>query len=170
MSTSIPKEGVTLAFLQCLRDIVLNNNPNWTTTEVCINLIKPWTKDKQCSLASLLKNDYIDKNHPALDMTYNQLCGSHANIFCSHAWQYKFCNVIDSLETFILSTVEISTKPIVWFDLVVNDQWNASNLPFEWWCKTFQNSIKEIGHTVLILSPWNCPIPLTRSWYDILGV
>lgn len=165
MASPIPKEGVTLALLQRLRDIVAHTNPEWTTTEVCVNLIKPWTEDKRCSLASLLKSDYTNKEHPDLQLTYDQSCGSHANMFCSHAWRYKFCHVVESLETFILNDVKSTGNAIVWFDLAINDQWNASSLPFEWWCETFQNSIKEIGHTVLVLSPWSDPIPLTRAWY-----
>jgi tetratricopeptide (TPR) repeat protein len=34
----------------------------------------------------------------------------------------------------------------------------------EWWTETFQAAIGRIGRTVMMLSPWNDPVPLTRAW------
>ena len=39
----------------------------------------------------------------------------------------------------------------------------AGDLPYEWWTTTFKESIAEIGTTLLVLSPWNDPVPLTRA-------
>ena len=51
-----------------------------------------------------------------------------------------------------------------WFDLFVNNQHQATDHPFEWWCTTFQASIGAIGHVMLVMSPWDQPTPITRSW------
>ncbi len=52
----------------------------------------------------------------------------------------------------------------IWFDLFSNNQHKAPNLPFEWWRDTFLNAIGKIGRVVMVLSPWNNPIPFTRAW------
>jgi tetratricopeptide (TPR) repeat protein len=46
----------------------------------------------------------------------------------------------------------------------VNNQHEAPDRPFSWWTTTFRESIASIGTVVLILSPWDRPIPLTRAW------
>jgi len=53
-----------------------------------------------------------------------------------------------------------------WLDLLVNNQWTdgSKSQPFEWWASNFQYSIKKINHTIVVLSPWQSPISLTRSW------
>ena len=35
---------------------------------------------------------------------------------------------------------------------------------FEWFCTTFQDMIKSVGSTLLILSPWHDPVLLRRVW------
>ena len=52
----------------------------------------------------------------------------------------------------------------VWFDLFSNNQHNTSGRGFDWWSTTFKSAIEQFGHTVMVLSPWNDPIPLTRGW------
>ena len=37
-------------------------------------------------------------------------------------------------------------------------------LPQEWWASTFAEAIALIGHTVMLLSPWDAPFALTRVW------
>eukprot|EP00808_Paulinella_micropora_P014366 g1766.t1 len=34
----------------------------------------------------------------------------------------------------------------------------------DFWFEAFRENVRTIGHTVLILSPWSNPVPLTRSW------
>jgi hypothetical protein len=48
--------------------------------------------------------------------------------------------------------------------LFSNNQHLAGSLPFEWWTNTFKSAIADFGHTVMVLSPWNNPIPFTRAW------
>ena len=54
----------------------------------------------------------------------------------------------------------------IWFDNFTVNQHNllSTNRPFTWWCTTFQEAIRSFGHTVMVLSPWRCPTPLTRAW------
>jgi hypothetical protein len=49
-------------------------------------------------------------------------------------------------------------------DIVVCNQHKAVDLPHEWWTDTFHDTVVSIGRTVLVLQPWEAPLPLTRSW------
>ena len=44
-------------------------------------------------------------------------------------------------------------------------------VPPDWWFTTFKVAVASIGHTVLVLMPWDDPIPLTRAWciWEILS-
>merc|ERR1711990_1118587 len=56
------------------------------------------------------------------------------------------------------------------FDMFTNSQHDTSNRPYEWWQNTFKSSIGVIGQMLLVMMPWNCPIPMTRAWclFEIL--
>ena len=83
-----------------------------------------------------------------------------AQVFISHAWKYAFLDVVDTLQYHFWYNPDI----IIWFDLFSNNQHSAPDLDFHWWSTTFKSAIEQFNHTVLILSPWNNPIPLTRAW------
>ena len=156
-----PKQGVTLKLL--LRMKQLAKDKNWTTTELSDNFIKPETQPMQCSFDVYMKIQYSTTPHPILGLTYDECYEKGpANVFVSHAWRYLFVELVTAIETFTDS--HVGEKWSYWVDLFVNDQWNAPNLPYEWWAGTFSSAIGEIGHTMLVLSPWDAPIPLTRAW------
>ena len=112
-----------------------------------------------------MKTNHSVTPHPTIGLTYGQCYVSDANIFVSHAWKYQFAELIDAIEVFSEENMLSSGDQwSYWIDLFVNDQWNAPNLPYEWWSGTFSSAIGEIGHTMLVLSPWDAPIPLTRAW------
>ena len=86
-----------------------------------------------------------------------------ATVFISHAWRYRFCDLLDAVEAFIRSQPS-PRETYVWLDLFANDQHNAPSLPQLWWRQTFRCAIETIGHTCVVLSPWEDPIPLKRAW------
>ena len=81
-------------------------------------------------------------------------------VFISHAWKYEFLHVLSALKDHFKDEPDT----IIWFDLFSNNQHKASDLPYEWWQTVFKSSIKDFGHTVMAMSPWNNPIPYTRAW------
>jgi tetratricopeptide (TPR) repeat protein len=83
-----------------------------------------------------------------------------AKVFISHAWKYEFLDVVDALMYHFKDEADI----IVWFDLFSNNQHKAVDLTFDWWCNTFKSAIQQFGRTVMVLAPWDDPIPLTRGW------
>lgn len=144
-----PKEGVQLKFLRTFVEEYGGEEyfHNLTTTDVCERIIKPRTLTFQSSYCDLLANEMSSYVGPA-------------HVFISHAWKYYFLDVVHALEDHFSDNKEI----ILWFDLFSNNQHAATSLEFSWWCTTFRSAIQQFGHTVLILSPWDDPIPLTRAW------
>lgn len=118
-----------------------------TTTVICERYIKPTTKKLQCSMCDLLK---IQEPNAT----------GRASVFISHAWKYKFSDVVEALLYYFQGDYD----RIIWFDLFSNNQHKAPNLTFEWWCNTFKTAIGSFEKTVMVLSPWNDPIPLKRGW------
>ena len=156
-----PKRGVSLALLQKMKAMAVEKD--WTTTDLSENFIKPETKPMQCSFEEFMRVKHSDTPHPVVGLKYSECFMDEATVFVSHAWKYKFGELITAVETF--TTEQAKAKPwSYWVDAFVNDQWNAPNLPYEWWSGTFSSAIGEIGHTMLVLSPWDAPIPLTRAW------
>jgi tetratricopeptide (TPR) repeat protein len=139
----------------------------WTTTNVCSLLIKPWTERSQCSFQQFMKDSYEDIPHPQLALGYQEGFSTHLpEYFISHAWQYQYVEVVESLELYFQKIKpNYNSKEIyLWFDLFLNDQWNAPNRTFEWWSTTFLQAVGDIGNTLLVLLPWKNPIPLRRAW------
>lgn len=119
-----------------------------TTAEVCEVFIKPYTAHHTSSLLDILR----EIQHPAY--------GAKADVFISHAWKYEFLSVMDSL----LDHFSDNPDVIIWFDLFCNNQHKAVSLDYHWWATTFREAIASFKHTVMVMSPWNDPIPLTRAW------
>ena len=82
-------------------------------------------------------------------------------VFVSHAWQYCFLDVVEALCAF----AEGRPGPVYfWFDCVSIDEHATQTMEPDFWDTTFKAAIRMIGHTVMLLSPWDKPVPLTRSW------
>ena len=85
-----------------------------------------------------------------------------ANVFVSSAWKHQFLNVVDAHRMRFGSD---ESKVYLEFDLFSNNQHGVDpSPPLEWWCETFRSAIRDLGHAVMIIGPWNNPIPLTRVW------
>ncbi|EGD78762.1 hypothetical protein PTSG_01739 [Salpingoeca rosetta] len=143
--------GVSAEFLEVfLRDLQSTQGARYydlTTKDVCDLVVIPRTKANKQAYVDLVKHDnpqYLGK----------------ANAFVSHAWKYKIVDVVGTL----LEFAKEHPNTFFWFDLFINNQNIAADLPQDWWSTTFKDSIAQIGRVVLVLTPWNDPIPLTRAW------
>ncbi|KAJ3101813.1 Kinesin light chain 3 [Phlyctochytrium planicorne] len=128
-----------------------------TTTDVCTEFVMPWTKESGLSLCKQLE---LKKNN-----TNPTTKPRKATWFISHAWKYQFLDVVDSLQYWF--DQEGNSDPlntIIWFDLFTNSQHGTASRPFEWWSGTFLNAVGKIGQVLMVLLPWDNPIPLTRAW------
>jgi hypothetical protein len=68
------------------------------------------------------------------------------------------------METFQAAQADGEPEVIFWIDVVSIDQHKVGGWPQEWWTTNFKEAIGLIGHTVMMLSPWGSPVPLTRAW------
>ena len=84
--------------------------------------------------------------------------------FLSHAWKFSFSQLVEALEAFQAAQPEGEPEIFFWIDVCSIDQHNVGGWPQIWWSTTFKEVIKQIGHTVMMLSPWQNPHTLTRAW------
>jgi tetratricopeptide (TPR) repeat protein len=146
---SFPKLGVKVSYFDDFLDNCggSKNLTGLTTAQVCESHIKTMTIEKKLSLCELLR----DQKHPAV---------GKASIFISHVWQCEFLNVVNALRHHLRTTPDA----VVWFDLFSINQHKVEERPYEWWSTTFMSSIKEMGHTVMVINPWNNHLIHSRSW------
>ncbi len=148
-----PQDGVSVRFLQ---DFILQCDggrdgiKELTTTDLCEKMVKPITAPYKLSFCDLMKQI----QHKGV---------GKATVFISHAWKYKFVDLVDALVKHFSSPGN-SLDTIVWFDVFSVNQHRSGEKDFTWWSGTFQEAIRQFGRTVMVLSPWQDPIPLTRAW------
>ena len=151
---AFPIGGITFSLInnfieECGGRSVLNG---LSTSDVNKRYLKPLTIHMKSSYCDYLKT--IDVNSVR-----------EAQVFISHAWEYKFLDLVDSLQNHFGQ----NSDKIFWIDLFSINQHIAQNLDFPWWSTTFRSAIAKMNHTVLVCSPWLEPTSLTRSWclYEI---
>jgi hypothetical protein len=90
-----------------------------TTEDVCNTLIKPATLDRRCSYAELLLRDEANP----------QRYLGPATVFVSHAWKYKFLDLVATMEDY-----EMDEDPgaMFWIDFIPNNQHTATSQAYEW--------------------------------------
>ncbi len=120
------------------------------TSQVNTDYMIPMTKEYKCSWCEMLR-----KKNP------NTKAVGRPVVFISHAWEYPFTQTVKTVAELFKDDL---LDTIVWFDVFSINQHKASTLPAEWLRVFFKDAIGEIGHTVMVLSPWNDPVPYTRAW------
>ncbi|GFH55193.1 TPR-like protein [Chaetoceros tenuissimus] len=151
-----PKNGIKLSYLlnefveECGGRKALKGK---TTTDVNEDFVKPFTKDYEQSYCDMILEKAKDNDDLNGVVTT-------ATVFISHAWKYKFLHVLDALKDHFKDEPD----KIVWFDIVSNNQHKATELEYGWWATTFKDAIEKFGHTVMVMAPWNNPIPYKRAW------
>jgi tetratricopeptide (TPR) repeat protein len=187
------KRGVKVQLMRAICDVALNINADpthWTMGRVsavingnheilkadsrwaadCVTPTSTLTYDSKLSLIDMLRLKHNETAHPTLGVSYSQVVGAEANIFVSFAYSDNFLELVESLEEYLRNQSDFAVDTVYfWFDMFVNNQWEAAEHDFEWWATTFRTAVKSIGHTVLFLSPWDNPTMLKRAWclYEI---
>lgn len=148
-----PKDGISMSAIDEFMEFCGGKHLFYglTTTDANIEAQKPVTYAYKMSFCDYL----LHTNKPGVKKPI---------AFISHAWKYKFLDVLDAVRNHYRDQ-----DPVIWFDLFTNNQHDAPDLDFGWWSTTFKEAIRDIGTTVMVLSPWIDPIPLTRAWclYEI---
>ena len=145
--------GVSLEFVELfLKDHPDISEKNLTTSQISKLIIKPETLGTN--------EPYINKFIGKRDAK-GKLYVAPSTIFVSHAWAYPFVSVnLDGMRQYAKETSDV----YFWFDVFTNDQNGVVGKDFDWFCNRFRGSIQAIGKVLLILFPWNDPVPMTRVW------
>ena len=148
-SDDFPTDGLPHCYL---RQLIDENGGDaafegWTTSSFKRNFIVPKTQATKLSLCAQLLQDGDARVQTA-------------TWFVSHAWQFKFLDLVRALEAFF------ADKPgaIIWLDLISTSQHTTFDKPPEWWQQTFISAIGRMGQMVMVMTPWDNPICLTRAW------
>eukprot|EP00808_Paulinella_micropora_P027490 g51323.t1 len=157
-NSPIPRRGVSVSLL-------LATYQHWeaagllaagaTTDDVVRDLVKPATADQKCSYVELLARSQDPQDRAGV---------ATATVFLSHAWKYTFKQVVEAIAAHWPDKDNVRSQTFLWFDIFTVNQHQTSTVDPDFWFEAFRENVKTIGRTVLILSPWSNPVPLTRSW------
>lgn len=125
------------------------------TTADILPLVKSLTKGdgtggSGCSYCQWLKQNTAKSSPSSSDQV-----GS-ATVFISHAWKYSFYAFLLALEARFKGERGVR----LWIDNFCHNQ--HEDLTSDSWVTIFEQHIKRINNTVMILFPWDNPIPFTR--------
>jgi len=87
-----------------------------------------------------------------------------ATHFVSHAWRYQFGDFVMAVRNWVESSGTSEDGTYFWVDAFVVNQNKAQSYPQEWWSSRFMEAVGEIGNTILVLDPWEDPVPFKRAW------
>ncbi|KAJ3040971.1 Kinesin light chain 3 [Rhizophlyctis rosea] len=154
----VPLHGVRYSYL---REFIIQCG-DWaklgrlTTAEVCEKFVKPRT-DLTKSLC----------DHLALSEPHNV---GQANVFISHTWRYKFEDLMDGIRHHFNDREEEAKSTILWIDIFSLPQHERPKIAADWLQKAFTDAISTIGQVIMIATPWDRPLTLTRAWcvYELL--
>ncbi|KAF0693170.1 Aste57867_15828 [Aphanomyces stellatus] len=155
---STPPLGLTLGFFKHFVDLHGGRDvfQGLSTECVCNRFVKPFTKASQVSLVEHVRRHGLeDGDTYAKDATW----------FVSHAWSYLFLDVVDALDAFFADQGVAGDDIAVWFCMFNNNQHSDDDAHgFHYWAGSFQLALVAIQNVVMVLSPWNNPTTLTRTW------
>jgi hypothetical protein len=160
---SYSKEAVNYRWFEAVGAKI---GPSWTTKQVCDNFIMKISKRSGEGMSHIqyLKRYYPDSPCPVFGLSARNCVRDWADIFLSHAWQYRFLDVLAALALFLEKNNLSKDNFYFWFDAAANDQHNAVVRSFHWWQTVFLEAIREIRHTLLIIIPWDRATVLSRAW------
>jgi len=120
-----------------------------TTSDVGKSFIKTITSSASSSYCQHVKRH----NHNDV---------GEATVYICHAWSYLFVDVVDAL----WNHFQDAPDTYIWFDLFCVNQhiFKAADHDHTWWGNILQPVIRNIGNTVMVLSPWFDIVPMKRTW------
>ena len=83
-----------------------------------------------------------------------------ATLMISNAWQHQFLDVVAAINNYFVN----DKKEIVWFDLFSLNHHRQPLLPIEWLLGQYKDFMQRFQRIVMVLTPWQNPIPLCRMW------
>eukprot|EP00808_Paulinella_micropora_P028900 g31797.t1 len=153
-SSPIPKLGVSVSLLLATYQRWEAAAAGATTDDVVRDLVKPATADQKCSYVELLARSQDPQDRAGV---------ATATVFLSYAWKYTFKQVVEAIAAHWPDKDNVRSQTFLWFDIFTVNQHQTSTVDADFWFEAFRENVRTIGRTVLILSPWRNPVPLTRA-------
>jgi hypothetical protein len=156
--------GVRLSFFRHFVDSVCGGRAalqGLTTLEVMQRWVVPATAESRLSYCEQLACDAGEGARGFVGT---------ATWFYSHAWKYRFLDVVDAAEAFFGARQDSERDPVVWFDVFSVSQHKAGVRPFEWWSSVFLNSIGSIGRVLMAMQPLDDGATGVGAWVTLSRV
>ena len=147
-----PKDTVSVLWLERFVAEHASELRGKTTSDVSNEILKSRTLHDRIAYVDLLRSEVMDDGSPAV---------AKANCFVSHAWSTDFLDLAECVINWAKANAE--PTPYVWLDVFAVNQ-HQGEMSSEWWDKTFRAAVRELGHTLLVLTPWNKPVAISRVW------
>mmetsp|Transcript_140953 Transcript_140953/g.270494 ORF Transcript_140953/g.270494 Transcript_140953/m.270494 type:complete len:689 (+) Transcript_140953:55-2121(+) len=186
---SLPRLGVSLHFLRAFKRTCMDSLADpaaATTADVCMEIVKPAI----LSAAAASDSTAIQRHHSGMPINLSfanlvqrglvpqmlqQPKDNHVDVvdmvgnathFVSHAWSYRFLDLMDALEIDIGALYGGDEKRtcFFWLDMFVVPQARPVTPPLAWWATTFFTAIASLEHFVLVAFKWSAPRCVTRCW------
>ena len=129
-----------------------------STMDVMLKWVKPDTEASKLSYCELLESQGL----------LNAV--GTATWFYSHAWKYRFLDVVDAAKIFFSQMPVGSEEPTLWFDIFSVSQHKAGIRPFEWWSTVFINNIGSIGKVLMVMQPFDDSDSGVQAWVTLSRV
>jgi len=160
---TLPHLGVSMKFLEAFLATCMGEQldpATATTNDVCEAIVKERWLQSDPSFARLSFANLVQDGRVAgLDRS---MVGP-ATHFTSHAWSYRFVDLVDALQTDVGETSAGATC-FFWLDIFVVPQRVPVAPPQAWWATSFFRAIAAQRTFVLVVHSWDAPRCVTRCW------
>jgi len=157
MSTPAPvSDGISVAAIRTFYEEHVKDkmNEDCTTADI-LPVVKSLTKATLGDGSGLSYCQLLKQQAALSTLTTSDEQVGKATVFISHAWKYKFYDFLSALEARFKACEKL------WIDNFCHNQ--HEDLTSDDWITRFEQHIKQINNTVMIVFPWDKPIPFTRS-------
>eukprot|EP00937_MAST-01D_sp_MAST-1D-sp2_P004358 g4358.t1 len=94
---------------------------------------------------------------------YALMCAAAAAAMLPGVWSYRFCDLLDVIETFERQAAPGKTL-YYWFDIFVMNQHSEKELGQEQLLENLRAAVRAPGRVLLAMDSWRDPAPLARVW------
>lgn len=143
-------KGIKLNYLLILTNNHLQGKSSYDIVE---EDIKPQTADQGCSYVEYL-----------LSRNETQQYVKEANTLVSYSWSTSFVDVVNAVSRWARDRNKNSEEIVVWMDMFSSNKHRVEIPENEDLINASHSIIEKMDSVLVYLSPWNDPIPFTRSW------
>ena len=120
---------------------------------------------RKCSYIDFLQSTEKKRARKALTRTYSDSSSSDpyyapSTVYVCHAWDAPFADLVDALE----QHEREHPDSYFWVDLFAANQYVDERRDTDWFRIALRDRIRMCGSFLLVVTPWEAPLLLTRTW------